>query len=848
LHTELFFQRQQQESDTTRMLYGSKEIETAILNAIQKSAASLGQDFAAFSATMQKSSEAQLRTVMNVWQRNNENLLAEVSEDLSEAARHDKNERVKILLLHSLYFQQLKERHAAIPLAHTKTFNWVFEATAKQDVTWANFAQWLQSDSSDDHIYWVTGKAGSGKSTLMRYIYDDPRTQDLLQKWAKASKLIIASCFFWNAGSTMQKSLSGLLQGLLHALLTKCPNLIQASSPWRWQSYELGARSLPPWSRRELLDTFQRYVVASEGSTRICLFIDGLDEFEGDEAAREEIVDIFQGIAEYEHIKVCLSSRPWLIFEDAFRDRPSLLLQHLTYNDITKYVQEKLEEQSNFRRIKQKDEEGGSRLILGITDKAKGVFLWVFLVVRSLLVGLRNEDGMRDLQRRLDQIPVDLEDYYEQMLGTLEPFYFVQALQLFQVALNAQKQLGLLTYSYMLEDDPDYALNAETKPVSTLEVSERYEPARRRLNSRCKGLLECYIPTVSRNWENFASTMPNATVDFLHRTVRDFMRSSGMQRVFDEHSNLLLDPNAMICNAYLAQIKGTNLQTTLHTLNDTGAVYLEVVSERFTELLIGLLIHARAFEQQNGKSLNAVLDAADLSGSILYEKAYPENAVRPSVHWTNQPLYPHDKNYTDRTRRSNTFLTFALGARLSLYVLQKIAKDGDSKMIHSGPLMDFALSPVDNESGRVGLGIYVDEAKPCFDVLNFLLKQGANPAEIVGGKSVWVHFLARLHRKQGLREDNPEALVPWAETARLFVTQLLAHDRLPANAVGWVKPLQLFSNVFPPEIAHEIENMVVKHSIRQRIFLRIVRSGVDVGSMPRSRSSRMKKRYEGESI
>lgn len=848
MHTELSFQRQQQESDTTRLLYGSKEIETAILNAIQKSAASLGQDFAAFSATMQKSSEAQLRTVMNVWQRNNQNLLADVSEDLSEAARHDKHERVKTSLLHSLYFPQLEERHAAIPLAHAKTFNWVFDATAKQDVPWANFAQWLQSENSDDHIYWVTGKAGSGKSTLMRYIYDDPRTQDLLQQWANASKLIIASCFFWNAGSTMQKSFSGLLHSVLHTLLAKSPDLIQASSPWRWQSCELGARSLPPWSRRELLDTFQRYVVASEGSTRICFFIDGLDEFEGDEAAREEVVDIFKGIAEYEHIKVCLSSRPWLVFEDAFRGRPSLLLQDLTYNDITKYVQGKLEEQSNFRRIKQKDEEGGSRLILGITDKAKGVFLWVFLVVRSLLVGLRNEDGMRDLHRRLDQIPADLEDDYEQMLGTLEPFYFVQALQLFQVALNAQKQLGLLTYSYMLEDDPDYAFNVETKPLTKHEVSERYEPTRRRLNSRCKGLLESYIPTVSRTWEHFASTLPNATVDFLHRTVRDFMRSSAMQRVFDEHSNLLLDPNAMLCNAYLAQIKGTNLQTTLHTLNGTGPNYLEMVSERIIELLIGLLIHARAFEQQNGKALTAVLDAVDMTGSILYERAYSQKSVRPSFHWTEQPLYPRDKKHTDRARRSNTFLTLALGARLSLYVLEKIAQDGNSKKICSGPLMDCALSPTKNESGRVGLGIYVDEAEPCFDVLDFLLKQDADPIENVGDESVWERFLARLQQKQELRDHDPAALVPWAETARLFVTQLLAHDRLPANAVGWVRPLQIFEDVFPPEIAHEIENMVVKRSFRQRIFRRVVRSGVwDVVSLPRSRSSQTKP-YEAEYV
>lgn len=810
MHTDTSFQRQQQEFDTTSLLYGSKELEIAILNAIQKSAASLGQDFAAFSATMQKSSEAQLRTVMNVWQGNNQNLLADVSEDLSEAARHEKFERVKSSLLHSLYFPQLEERHAAIPLAYAKTFNWVFDATAKQDFPWADFAQWLQSESSDDHIYWVTGKAGSGKSTLMRYIYEDPRTQDLLQGWSKTSKLIIASTFFWNAGSTMQKSLSGLLHSLLHTLLTKCPDMIQASSPWRWQSYELGARSLPPWSRRELLYTFQRYVVACGDSTRICFLIDGLDEFEGDEPAREEIIDILKGISEYEHIKVCLSSRPWLVFEDAFRGRPSLLLQHLTYNDIKHYVQGKLEERSNFKRIKQKDEEGGSRLILGITDKARGVFLWVFLVVRSLLVGLRNEDGMRDLQRRLDQILADLEDYYEQMVSSLEPFYFAQALQLFQVALKARRQLSLLTYSYIFEDDPDYALNADIKPPTKREVSERYEFARRRLNSRCKGLLESHMDTV----------------DFLHRTVRDFMRSPTMQRVFEQHSNLLLDTNATICNAYLAQIKGLSLLTELPSFDYTGTESLRLLSARFTEPLISLLFHARAFEQQKGKALTAVLDAVDISGSILFERAYPEDFGRPSVHWTDQALCLGDRTRAERTQRSNTFLTFAVGARLSLYVIEKIGQDGNSKKIHTGHLMDRALVPMENDLCRAILGLYVDDAEPCFDVLDFLLKQGTNPKEVDGEWSVWEGFLSCLQEKQGLRIDNPAALTPWAATARLFVTQLLAYDRLPANAVGWVRPLQLFRVVFPPEIAHEIENMVLRHSFRQRISRRIIRSGV----------------------
>lgn len=196
--------------------------------------------------------------------------------------------------------------------------------------------------------------------------------------------------------------------------------------------------------------------------------------------------------------------------------------------------------------------------------------------------------------------------------------------------------------------------------------------------------------------------------------------------------------------------------------------------------------------------------------------------------------------------------------------MEKIDQDGKSKKIPSGDLMDCALCPIGYEPGRTHLGIFFNDAEPCFDVLDVLLEQGANPHEIVCGKTVWQHFLSSLEKKQGLREDNPTALIPWAETARLFVTQLLAHDRLPASAVGWVKHLQLFRDVFPSEIALEIENMVsyeqsmhtnpaepileVKKSLRQRIFRRVVRSGVwDVVSLPRSRSSRMKP-YEPEIV
>ena len=168
-----------------------------------------------------------------------------------------------------------------------------------------------------------------------------------------------------------------------------------------------------------------------------------------------------------------------------------------------------------------------------------------------------------------------------------------------------------------------------------------------------------------------------------------------------------------------------------------------------------------------------------------------------------------------------------------------MAKDGKSKTKISGTLMAFALRPIENEAGRVGAGIYVNEAKPCFDVVDTLLNQGANPNEVVGRESVWETFLLLLDQKQGLRGRDPAALVPWAKTARLFLTQLQAHDRLPANVVGWMRPLRIFERVFLPEVALEIENMIaamdVKRPPRQSFFRRVIRRGVDVGLLPRSR-------------
>lgn len=63
-----------------------------------------------------------------------------------------------VRILKSLHFGQVKERESDIMDAHGESLGWVFDPSS--DV---NFVRWLSSSDVSKGIYWITGKAGSGK-------------------------------------------------------------------------------------------------------------------------------------------------------------------------------------------------------------------------------------------------------------------------------------------------------------------------------------------------------------------------------------------------------------------------------------------------------------------------------------------------------------------------------------------------------------------------------------------------------------------------------------------------------------------------------------------------------------
>ena len=441
----------------------------------------------------------------------------------------------------SLHYREREYRESAITSPYDKTFQWIFGDGPKRET--ARFPLWLRSD---ENLFWVTGKAGSGKSTLMKYVSDfrsrgegAALCKSHLLEWAGASKLVTASFYFWASGSAVQGSQKAMFNSLLFQLLQESPDIIPQIAPAIWESACLFKTNFRGnWTESVLGELL--YSAVKELSVRkvnTCLFIDGLDEFAGNKSG---LISTIRKVSEIANIKLCVSSRPWVEFEDSFGRGPSLRVQDLTYPDIKHFVVSHFEQNEGFRRLKEREPGFSNKLMHQITDKSSGVFLWVRLAVESLLAGLSNDDRIQDLERRLQSLPPDLEQLFERILRDLDPFYFKHACQYFQLVLESNGSVDGLLLSFADEEDIDFAVRLPIRPLSKSRYLARVATLRRRLNSRCKGLLEI--------------SGRRGRVDFLHRTVKDFLvRPDVMSKINQELAGI--DIHLQLCSASLSMLK-----------------------------------------------------------------------------------------------------------------------------------------------------------------------------------------------------------------------------------------------------------------------------------------------------
>ncbi|KAL8740009.1 MAG: hypothetical protein Q9184_008543, partial [Pyrenodesmia sp. 2 TL-2023] len=129
-----------------------------------------------------------------------------IDRKLDSHAKAEEDRLTHTRLLESLFFPEIVAREEQIPEAFDGTCRWIFDSSDDQESKtrpWSNFREWLEAEQG---IYWISGKPGSGKSTLMKYIVNEDRTSQFLANWEKGTDLIVVSFFFWTAGTALQKS------------------------------------------------------------------------------------------------------------------------------------------------------------------------------------------------------------------------------------------------------------------------------------------------------------------------------------------------------------------------------------------------------------------------------------------------------------------------------------------------------------------------------------------------------------------------------------------------------------------------------------------------------------------
>ncbi|KAN0110089.1 hypothetical protein V8E51_006476 [Hyaloscypha variabilis] len=410
-------------------------------------------------------------------------------------------------IIESLSFETLKGREEAISKPFERTLSWIFlpqpeELDGKQ--LWSSFPEWLED--STHRPYWITGKPGSGKSTLMKFILQQPSIKSHLQKWAGDFDLLITSYYAWVAGSDLQKSCEGLMRTLLYQILRLNPSLIPEVAPRRWSLF-VTLRSIvkmPPWQRWEIEESFEALLFKCGPILRLALFIDGLDEFD---SPPFRVLELIHNLSARNGIKICVASRQWTEFNDAFRQNPMLRMQDLTNADMAHFVQAKLDRNRGFLDLKRVFPLEATNLIGDVVSKANGVFLWVSLVVTSLLEALTEGDGLSQLQATIKDLPSDIAQLYDAIWSRIRHRDISASAKLLVTFKAAQRPLSHLNLWLADESDETKHLDFDINSLTADGRKGVADIMHRRLDSRTRGILE-----ISHD----------GTVDFLHRTARDW--------------------------------------------------------------------------------------------------------------------------------------------------------------------------------------------------------------------------------------------------------------------------------------------------------------------------------------
>lgn len=399
------------------------------------------------------------------------------------------------------------------------------------------FIKW-QGDESG--ILRIQGNAGTGKSTLMKYLV----TREISTN--RTPRKIIATSFFFELGDDLEKSMLGLLRSLLHQILQQAPVLAGAAMQDFMRQQRSDKSNIRYWEEFGTLKTVLIKTLEKGSAYQICLFIDALDECHF--LSLKDIhflLDMVEKPPAGMVIKICVSSRPDPLISHAFRHAPLLILDDHNADDIRRFIDNEVAamELLDARYQTVWDE---------ISRKARGIFMWVRLVLmdfvldevrRHLLYGDRLSPEI--LLDMISQMHPTLQEMYKRMLGKVERRDHAESARMLQLVLCAVRPLSLEEFTLAWAFGSlahEFASEGDMKASPDFSHDRTF--VEQQIRGRGGGLIE-----VRTNEDGIPS------VQLIHQTVKHYLKETkDCELTFN---SLSLYPNghevlARACSYYLS--------------------------------------------------------------------------------------------------------------------------------------------------------------------------------------------------------------------------------------------------------------------------------------------------------
>ena len=462
---------------------------------------------------------------------------------------------------------------------------------------------WL---SSSEGLFWIYGKPGSGKSTLMENLAHNSRMVSNLQKYNPVNWKVLRFFFDFRRGKGVTNSFEGLLRSLLYQLIKEMPQIDVRGLDDSEQD------SISGWPEHRLRDALRRSLESAKNG--VCILVDGLDEYEGSFLTLIPFLQSLvtgNGSAKFP-IKICVSSRPEPVLSQYLQRLPQLSMADHNASGIRSYCFLTMKE------IKLVVLEGlkTSRLSQLIAERAEGVFLWARFALEELIQGHSSGETFKEISERLNSIPDGLEAIYDRMLGRIEPPAKKECMVILQLVRFARDPLSLQEHhaatAFAMGRDV-VIIEPTNGDKDSSSMPKMYNTYAKRLRAKSVGLIELVRGTETR---------------LIHKSVSTYLDQKGWQILGESESYNWAKHQSWyvgICNRYLHRLllhlnpeNSTSQGTWQDWFRSNGNLYgrlgvkkdqLETSHPFFTYSARRILEHARSLEEQGVSSYPQLHDS-----------------------------------------------------------------------------------------------------------------------------------------------------------------------------------------------------------------------------------------------